>query len=98
MEIPEEPKINLAFVHPDMRVLIPKDELKKFWESRNVSLFELCTKLNLHQNAIYNFLNGKRTPPLKFLLEITKQEELSKWPIRFGHGGNAATALIPSLN
>ncbi|MFA5382766.1 MAG: LAGLIDADG family homing endonuclease [Candidatus Micrarchaeia archaeon] len=91
-EIGEEPKIKINFNEfefpNDMRVILSKSEIitKGIKKIQGVSS--------------YHYLTGKRSPPISFIKEIVDSNVLNNLlitnKVKFGHGGNAANALLPS--
>jgi len=102
--IGDEPKKEISlktFEFPeDMRIIIPKRKLKKIIDKRAINVKEMAKINGSGSKSIYHYLNGKRNPTLSFIKKVVDDKLLHKLlktnRVKFGHGGNAATAIFPS--
>lgn len=99
-KFPEETRLvnvqkQLAMITKLLEKNIKKE---KFRDYRN--------QLNKKHKNLRSYINGRRDPPLKFIRDLLKttrklnldidfEKLFSNIRVRFGHGGNAATAKLP---
>jgi len=95
----ESTELRLVAVLPkDARMKIPNEQLRSLMQKCSVK--ELSQRFGVDENTVYSYLNGITSPRLSLLLQIATEGEIedlfSSSPVKFGDGGNSASAILPT--
>ncbi len=102
--IGDEPKIEIFldnFKFPDdLKIVLSNGNFKQMIKNKRINIKEISIQTSINTKTIYHYLNSKRNPTLLFIKKIFNDKKvveiLKANRVKFGHGGNAASAVFPA--